>query len=256
MQEPQSGGASGGGQGGTGVVPEPDAGESGGGVGGADVQQPEPSNAIYLEAESGVLGVSAEGVDPPPSGFSIVNDTTASNGQYLEQPLGTSDAMPGAARATYRFDVAQDGDFVIWGRIYSPTATQNRFWFQVDGGTWYRWRISTGEEWYWDDFHDNINYFSALHFPLNAGTHELVIANCASGAKLDRLYITSLDDEPPDNDTMCNPPHEIQIDGECVPSCGSLARPGMPTTCQGCEGRPIIDMPIKPYDCPVCCYAP
>jgi hypothetical protein len=225
-----------------------------GSSGGADAE-PAPSNSIYLEAESGELSVVSDGTMPAPSGFSIVSDTTASNGQYLEPPLGSSDDVPGAARAVYRFDVAQDGDFVVWGRIYSPTALQNRFWFQVDGGNWYRWRISTGEVWYWDDFHDNLDYFSELRFLLAAGPHELVIANCVSGAKLDRLYITSEGDEPPGNDTPCNPPHSIEVGGECLPSCGSLAPPGMSTTCTACEGRPMLDDP-KPYDCTVCCIAP
>lgn len=241
-------GAGGLGQGGT-AAPSPEAG-----AGGVE-QEPEPSNSIYLEAESGELSVVAGDSEPQPSGFSIASDTTASNGQYLEPPLGNSDGMPGAARAVYRFEVAQAGDFVIWGRIYSPTATQNRFWFQLDGGTWYRWRISTGQVWYWDDFHDNLDYFSELHFQLDAGPHELVIANSVSGAKLDRLYITSLGDEPPGNDTICNPPHSIEVAGECLPSCGSLAPPGMSTTCQGCEDRPMLDDP-KPYDCTVCCIAP
>jgi hypothetical protein len=235
------------------------SGSAGGGSGGEAL--PEASNTIFLEAESGLLSVAADGADPPPSGFSIVDDVSASNGQYLEPPLGSSDQMPGPARALYRFETAADGDFVIWGRIYSPSATQNRFWFQVDGGTWYRWRISTGEIWYWDDFHDNLNYYSELVFPLSAGVHELQIASCVSGAKLDRLYITSEDDEPPGNDTECNPPHSIEVGGECLPSCGSLAPPGMSTTCMNCDGRPMLPSPDdpsqpKPYDCTVCCIAP
>jgi hypothetical protein len=67
------------------------------------------------------------------------------------------------------------------------------------------------------------------------------------------LYLTSEGDEPPGNDTPCNPPHSIEVEGMCEPSCGSLAPPGMTTTCQGCDGRPLLD---EVYDCPVCCVAP
>lgn len=214
---------------------------------------PAPSNSIYLEAESGELSVVQDDTQPAQSGFSIAADVSASNGQYIEPPLGSSDSMPGTARALYRFNVASDGEFVIWGRIYAPTAVQNRFWFQLDGGDWYRWRISTGEIWYWDDFHDNLDYFSELRFPLSAGPHQLLIANCAQGAKLDRLYITSADDEPPGNDTLCNPPHSIEVAGECEPSCGSMAPAGMSTTCDGCEGRDELP---GAYDCPICCVVP
>lgn len=214
-------------------------------------EPPKPANSIYLEAESGVLSVATAG-GAESSGFAVVADVSASNGQYLEPPLGTSDAMPGPARALYRFEVESDGDFVIWGRIYSPNALQNRFWFQVDGGEWYRWRISTGQVWFWDDFHDNVDYFDELHFPLTKGPHELQIASCASGAKLDRLYVTSQGDEPPGNDTICNPPHSIEVEGVCQPSCGSLATPGMRTTCSECDGRPMLEA----YDCAVCCLVP
>ena len=252
VEEPPVAGTGGGaGSAGTGATGGLSGGAGSGGSGGQPA--PEPSNTIYLEAESGLLSVEADGVDPPPSGFSILNDVSASNGQYIEPPIGTTDAMPGPARALYRFEVASDGDFLIWGRIYSPSAVQNRFWFQVDGGTWYRWRISTGEIWYWDDFHNNIDYFRELHFQLSAGPHELQIASCTSGAKLDRLYITSEGDEPPGNDTLCEPPNSIELDGECWPSCGSLATPGMDTTCTGCDGRPMLE---GVYDCPVCCVAP
>jgi hypothetical protein len=215
-------------------------------------EPPEPANSIYLEAESGELSVVSDPSQPTPSGFAVVSDVSASGGQYLEPPLGNSDATPGPARALYRFDVASDGDFVIWGRIYSPNALQNRFWFQIDGGEWYRWRISTGQIWYWDDFHDNLSYFDELHFQLAAGPHELQIANCASGAKLDRLYITSEGDQPPGNDTLCHPPHSIEVEGECELSCGSQAPAGMSTTCVGCDGRPMLEA----YDCTVCCVAP
>lgn len=210
------------------------------------VEQPnEPG--LYLEAEDGELS----------GGFSIVGDVAASNGQYIQPPTGPAlDETPvaGSPRARYSFDLVSAGDYVIWGRIYSPDVSSNRFWFQVDGGDWHIWRITVGEIWFWDDFHVDTNYDDTLHFMLAPGPHELVIAKDASSARLDRLYITSEGDEPPGNDTPCNPPHTIDRGGVCAPSCGSLAPAGMHTTCvpETCAAKELLDV----YDCSVCCIVP
>ena len=66
--------------------------------------------------------------------------------------------------------MARAGDYRIWGRIHAPGTTDNRFWFQLDGGTFYKWRISTGDIWYWDDFHDDRRYGTPLTFRLPKAT--------------------------------------------------------------------------------------
>jgi len=198
---------------------------------------PDPNQ--YIEAETGELS----------GGFGIGDDGVASNGHYIVPTAAvTSEMEPGVARATYAFSTPSEGEYVIWGRIRAPGALNNRFWFQVDGGTWYKWRISVGDIWFWDDFHDDTTYDPALTFPLLPGNHELVIANCVEGVALDRLYLSATGDEPPGNDTPCNPPHSIELAGECLPSCGSQNG----TTCGtvACEGRPVLPA----YDCDVCCH--
>src|SRR5689334_16567210 len=113
-------------------------------------QPPSPNLSLYLEAESGQLS----------GGFSAVSDASASNGQYLEPPIGmASDMAAGPARAVYQFTAPADADYIIWGRIWSPSVSSNRFWFQVDAGDWHLWRISVGEIWYWDDLHEDTDYY-------------------------------------------------------------------------------------------------
>jgi hypothetical protein len=211
----------------------------------APIASPEPAS-VYFEAESGELS----------GGYVVSADSAASGGQLIEPPLlENPDTVTGTARARYTFELPKDGDYVFWGRLYTPDVAHNRLWFQVDGGEWTLWRITVGKIWYWDDFHEDARYADEAHFTLTAGTHELSIANAVSGANIDRFYVTADGDEPPGNDTPCRPPHSIDmLESECWPSCGSQAPPGGRTTCiaADCEGRP----PLFSYDCDVCCALP
>lgn len=214
---------------------------------------PEPTGpGLYLEAESAELSS-----DPnvPDGGWAIIDDAAASNGKYILPPAGLSSGdMHGTALARYSFNLEQDGDYLIWGRIYTPDIASNRFWFQVDGGTWVLWRITVGTIWYWHALHDNMQYDAPMHFHLTAGAHELVIANNVPNARLDKLYVTSFGDTPPGNTTTCRPPHTVDLGGPnpCAPSCGAQAKPNMGTTC-ACGDRSDT---FYAYDCTStkCCY--
>jgi hypothetical protein len=190
----------------------------------------------YLEAEDGALS----------GGFAVESDPLASAGRFITPAVGmTSEDAPGPARAAYTLNAATAGSYVIWGRVHDQDIEHNRFFVQIDGGAWIKWRITTGDVWFWDVIHDNVNYGTPLLFELSAGAHQLVIANCVDGAQLDRLYYTPDQSKPEGTATMCNPPHSVQLAGVCNPSCGSLAG-----RCDSmCAGSPT--MPT--YDCAACC---
>ncbi len=194
--------------------------------------------AFYLEAEDGVLSGPLEiGASELASGAKFITATVAA------EPAD----MPGEARAVYEFTLDAPADYVVWGRLHSPSATSNRFWVQMDDGSFYLWRISTGDAWFWDDVHDDTSYGVPLVFSLAAGAHRLTLANAVTGAELDRLYFTSLADHPPGNATPCNPPHSVELDGGCVRSCGSYVDVSCdPNLCQGREALAV-------YDCAICC---
>jgi hypothetical protein len=192
----------------------------------------------YLEAEDGVLS----------GGFQVGVDSAASAGRYLAPPFGVnfSDNVVGTARAVYEFSLRTPGTYHIFGRIRSPTTSSNRFWFQVDDGAWTKWRITTGDIWYWDTFHVDENYGMPVKFELTAGPHQLLIANCVDNAQLDRLYFSTNPARPEPKGTACDPPNYIDLDGGCAPSCGSLS--GL------CHSCPVPTSPAKAtYDCPSCC---
>jgi len=192
----------------------------------------------YLEAESAERS----------GGFTVGTHLDASGGAYLASPVdANSDDAPGPARARYVFEIARAADYVVWGRIHSPDAISNRFWFQVDDGPWHKWRISVGDIWYWDALHEDAQYGNELRFTLTEGMHALTFADCMPSVWLDRIYVTADGYEPPGNATPCNPPHSIEVGGACLPSCGSQG--GNDCGATMCSGR----MTFRAYDCDVCC---
>jgi hypothetical protein len=200
-----------------------------------------PTTKLYVEAESADFS----------GAFATGDDPAASGGEYVVARAGdTFDTAPGQARAHYTLMLGTSGTYVVWGRIRSPDTGSNRFWVQLDGGPWFKWRITVGDIWFWDFFHDDADYGAVLTFELAAGRHDLVLANDVDGAELDRLYVTSAGDAPPGNDTPCDPPNSIEVDGSCLPSCGSQG--GNACSVDECAGRPTTHN----YDCAVCCTVP
>ena len=192
----------------------------------------------YIEAESGELS----------GPFLIGDDTTASAGHFIYANEGsTFDMAPGSARAAYDLTADSAGTYQIWGRIHGQGVSSNRFWFQIDGGTWVLWRITTGDVWFWSYFHDNLKYSTRYTVQLSAGTHQLVIANSVDDAGLDRLYYAPDQSKPEGSETMCNPPHSVQLNGVCNPSCGALGGLCIAAPCDGGVA------PSATYDCYRCC---
>src|SRR5690606_16661986 len=158
-----------------------------------------------------------------------------------------SESAPGNARALYQFNIERAGDYLIWGRIQSPGALENRFWFRVNDGAWTLWRISTGEEWFWDDFHDDTSFGEPVVFYFEEGPQKLELSNSVMGSKLDAISIAPFAAAPPSQDITCNPPHSVLLEGSCVRSCGSYLN--VSCTPSVCEGREEVIA----YDCAVCC---
>jgi len=191
---------------------------------------------VYLEAESGALS----------GGFAIESDATASGGHFITVAAGaTSDDAPGPARASYTLDAKVAGTYLIWGRLHTQTIYENRFFFQVDDGAWIKWRITTGDVWFWDALHDDVQYGVPFPFVLTAGAHRLTIANDTDNAQLDRLYFSPDRVKPEGSETLCNPPHTVELAGVCNPSCGVLAG--------DCGANPCSGRSEATYDCPACC---
>jgi hypothetical protein len=192
---------------------------------------------VYLEAEDGELS----------GGMTALADAQTSGGHFIAAPLGSeSETPPGPARARYQLEAESAGIYHVWGRLHGQDLDSNRCYFRIDGGSFHTWRITTGDAWYWDVLHDNFHYDVPYDFELSAGRHELELSSEVANFGVDRLFYSADGSKPAHRETLCNPPHFVELDGVCNPSCGSLAG--------NCGGDPCVGLPSMPtYDCAACC---
>jgi hypothetical protein len=183
-----------------------------------------------------------------PEAFTIGDDAKASKGKYIESPAGfTSDGLPGPARATYMVNIPVAAKYVFWGRFYSPSRDHNRVWVKVDDGVWLKLRVTTGETWFWYAFTKDGEFDIPIAYDLTEGTHTLAVASDSDGVRVDRWYVSPSSDRPPGDNTICNPPHTIQVGDVCQSSCGMLQ--GNSCDAAMCAGKTSLPA----YDCAVCC---
>lgn len=124
-------------------------------------------------------------------------DQTAIGGQFLQAPadLTALDTPPGTdGQVSYTFQVDQDDEFNIWGKIQAFSSNSDAFWFSVDHEPFRKWDGLKNEafQWKWNKF-----YFSegSVNRPftyfLAAGSHTITLAYAKAESKLDRLAIAS-----------------------------------------------------------------
>ena len=93
---------------------------------------------------------------------------------------------------TYQFNVAEDGDYFLFGHVSASDNRSNSFWVRVDGGEWVEWHLTvTGEGiWQWQVVTDNGGYEPVV-FNLSEGTHTLEISVRESGTAVDWWAFTT-----------------------------------------------------------------
>ncbi len=142
----------------------------------AFTQQEPARDHIWLEAECGNVG----------STWEEKSDSNASGSSYVEIAPGNNSmsSAPDSAsdRIDHQFEVNKSGDYHLWGRLRTPSPSDDSFWIKVDDGPWSIWYTGVFTEWGWKK--------QRTH-SLSADTHQLSIAYREDGAQLDKLYLTS-----------------------------------------------------------------
>ncbi len=136
---------------------------------------------LWIEAENG------EVEDKLTTLWNIVDDETASNGQYITIESGNTSgtSAPGATgQITYTFNL-EAGNYKMFWRVLLPSVSEDSFWMQIDGGTWTK--ITWDEaytDWTWKEVTAGTGEWSQ-------GEHVVTIAYREYGALLDKLHIGS-----------------------------------------------------------------
>ncbi|NRA48227.1 MAG: hypothetical protein HRU12_03775 [Phaeodactylibacter sp.] len=144
---------------------------------------PPPLTAFYLEMECGNLG----------SAWETIADASASAGNYVViSAYGrfNTAAITADDIITLPFLIEEGGDYRLWGRVDSPTQSNDSFWVSLNGGAWTRWNNpNVGVGFTWSE-----SPFST--FSLAVGSHEIRVAVREKETRLDKLYITKDGDTP------------------------------------------------------------
>ncbi len=149
------------------------------------------SDVFWLEAECGTIG----------SGWQVIDDGSASGGQYIIPPAGNSIDAPSTDSGTYVvFNVnASAGRYDIHGLVNAPTSGDDSFWVRVNDGPWSRWnQIAQSNVFVWDKVHNQVGSASPVEvvFDLVEGNNRIEFAPREDGTGLDKLYITKNGDFP------------------------------------------------------------
>jgi hyaluronate lyase len=150
--------------------------------------------------------------------MSIGSDAKASGGGYISAPSG-------GGTATFTFNVGEDGDYLLWGRVVATDTSHNSFLVSVDGSQEDVWHLlyegGLGADWAWDAVsRQGAGGFDAPEedpwiLPLAAGAHTVVVRNRENGTRLDRLLLTNDLALHPDGLGQCSPEETCSdLDGD------------------------------------------
>jgi hypothetical protein len=154
----------------------------------ADAASQPAAVSVWLEAETGELSAPMR----------IATNAEASASQYVwvpPNPKWIREPHQIGGSVHYRFQVPQDGTYVIWGRVRAEGPQENSFYVALDDSTFFAWHVhvSSTQTWGWDVISDlePRDLSTPFLFALGVGEHTLVLYQRESGTQLDELLITN-----------------------------------------------------------------
>jgi len=135
--------------------------------------------------------VEAEDANSLVNPMQIDADGGASGGQYVYVPNGNGNELsPSSVMMTYNVNITQTGDYVLWGRVITPTDSDDSFFIQIDNGQDSLWDVAQGGIWHWDRVSQR-GGADPVVFSLSAGVHTIKVKQREDGTKIDKLYLTN-----------------------------------------------------------------
>ena len=179
--------------------------------------------ALLQEAESGTFF----------GDMTITNDSSVSNGQFVEVPGTGAVSNPFTHYVEYSVSIATAGEYQINAGVRGPASNQNSFFAQIDSGTQYEWHIPPNNQLIEDLISNRVsgNDVDISEF-LSAGVHTLRVFGREAGAQLDWIEFELLGGStadttdptgeatnPADGSTI-SPDNDFTISGEAIDSSG------------------------------------
>ena len=147
--------------------------------------------AVAWEAESGVVGLE----------MTRGQDVAASGGAFVWMPGELGGKGTGTGSVSWPLQLAAAGEYFLWGRALTPTASDDSFTLSLRQGTnvlvpTTTWSLGVHPQWTWTRFTpEGARAGSGL--PLPAGEVTLRLDVREDGTKLDRLFLTPRQNESP-----------------------------------------------------------
>jgi len=144
-----------------------------------------PADGVYWEAEAGIIL----------PGMSVGKDADAHGGRYVWQPPESTWGRSTGC-ITWPLQIARAGDYRLWARVLTPTPETDSFFVLTSVYTdrlppnSASWHTGNGPNWRWVPVALDRAYAPTV-FDLPAGRSSLQFRVRETGAKLDRLYLTT-----------------------------------------------------------------
>ncbi len=125
--------------------------------------------------------------------MAVASDADAGAGQYIYTSLANAGIL------NWTVNIVDAGDYIVWGRVFSPSSSRDSFFVSVDGGAEEIWDTAEqtwSSQWQWTRVTKRNNGTPvALNatpriFNLSAGTHQFTFRGRDANTFLDQLIIT------------------------------------------------------------------
>ena len=117
-------------------------------------------------------------------------DPLCTNGNYfyVAPGNGINTTVPPSGAATFTFQVPKTGNYTIWAKVKSATASNQAFYIFNGAGKWFKWQAGIRTTWTWVKIADGTN---TAAFPLVQGTNQIKMGWADENVRVDKISITS-----------------------------------------------------------------
>jgi lysophospholipase L1-like esterase len=143
------------------------------------------ASVAWSETSTGLAAYEAECSElTEPMMLSSATETAAGKYIFIDESGFASQAT-----AQLQIEIAQSGNYYIWGRVKGPDINHRSVYVSLDNGAEFTWQFDYINTWHWDALGE-LNGNDPKIFNLTAGRHTLKIRGRETLVALDRIILT------------------------------------------------------------------